>query len=166
MTPHTLETIHSDILVAKAILYSKEGLNEIPYLINQAAYHCAQAIEKSLKAIINNGGKLTNALHNTHNIDALMLKAEVCREGIIREYPLIAENSEVLSQFNALRYCGKGISKNDTIKLYKQARDLYQDLLSEFLKEHPDKKRYFAKSVREYDALEKLRLSKPTVYRD
>lgn len=161
MTPQELETIHADIMVAKTILYNDTGISNNPYMTNQAAYHSAQAIEKSLKAIIRDGGKMNSILSTTHNIDALLLRAEMCRAGIIHDYPLVAENSDTLSRFNSLRYCGKGIGKYDAISIFKEAKTLYQDLKQEYLKKNPNKELFNENSLKEYDSLEKLKINKP-----
>lgn len=159
--PQELEAINSDILIAKKLLYDK-SLSSNPYITNQIAYHSSQAIEKTLKAIIRDGGKMTSSLSTSHNIDALMIRAERCRVGIIHEYPLISENSDTLSKFNILRYCGKGINKSDAVSIFKEARRLYQEVENEYLKESPNKNNLRQKSLKEYRSLEKLKINKPS----
>ena len=51
-TPQELEIIHADLMVAKSILYADNNSSESVQMINLAAYHSVQAVEKSLKAII------------------------------------------------------------------------------------------------------------------
>lgn len=133
-TAKELEVIHADLMIANNILYADDKSSLSPYMVNQAAYHSAQAIEKSLKAIIRAGEE--NCEYEslvTHNIDRLVVRAEMCSPNFIQEHRFIAENSEKLSAFNGLRYGNKGVSKADAFVLLKEAKELHRELEKEYL---------------------------------
>lgn len=163
MTAQELEVIHADLLVAKDILYPSDGNNHSqnnPQLRNLAAYFSAQAIEKSLKGIIRDGGEMDAELSVSHNVVNLLLSVEMCKPSFVHEHQFISQNAKNLSKANGLRYGKKGIEKNDTVAIYKAARELHRELQQEYLKDNPDKRQMFNEAVREYDAMEKISFKK------
>lgn len=159
MTARDLEAINADITIAKTLMYN-QNLSRNPYIINQIAYHSCQAIEKSLKAIIRNEGKMTTGLSRSHSISGLMLGCETCRQGIIHEYPFITKNAEVLTKFNSLRYAERGVNKADAFALFKEAQKLHRNLEKEYLKDDLSKRKMREISLKEYNGLEKYSLDK------
>lgn len=160
-TPRGLEVIHADIMIAKNILYPQNGdtSKQTPYLLNQAAYHSEQAVEKSLKAIIRAKNEQPDErVLKTHNIESLLLKAEMCQPNFILEHSFISENAHKLSCFNELRYGDESVNKADTYILYKEARTLFQELEKDYLKEFPDKKQFHNTAVQQYKELKHISL--------
>lgn len=165
MTAQELEIIHADLLVAKNILYPTNvdnGAQNNPQLNNLAAYLSAQAIEKSLKAIVRDGGEINAELSTSHNVVNLLLGVEMCKPNFIHEHQFIAQNAQNLSKVNGLRYGKKRIEKKDVVAIYKAARGLHRDLLQEYLKDNPDKQQMFNEAVREYEAMDKISFKKNT----
>lgn len=138
MDAHKLDTIQSDLRVAKTVLYEKGKPTTDPFMLNQVAYHSAQAIEKSLKFLIYKNGTLPPHLAGTHNTESLVLAVENVKPNFISEHPYISRNAVFLKNANTLRYMDEKISFDDTMKLYKSARALY----NEIDKEYPIEKRH------------------------
>lgn len=160
-TPRELEVIHADIMIAKSILYpqGESTSNQNPYLINQAAYHSEQAIEKSLKAIIRSKEENPDEkILKTHNIEGLLLRAELCQPNFIQEHAFIAQNAHKLSFFNELRYGDESVGRADTYVLFKEARALYNEVQREFLKDAPDKKQLYNIANQQYKGLNNISL--------
>ena len=133
MTPHQLETIHSNLLVAKSILYTPEGkVTDNPMLLNHAAYHSAQAIEVSLKSLIIEYGAMDRRLANTHNTEALLIAVGRNDPNFIMEHPYLSNSAHFLRCANSLRYMDEQIGKTDTLIMYKEARNLYNELEMEY----------------------------------
>lgn len=160
-TPRELEVVHADIMIAKNILYPQDGntSNQSPYLLNQAAYHSEQAIEKSLKAIIRAKDENPDEkILKTHNVEGLLLKVELCQPNFVQEHSFIAENAHKLSCFNELRYGDESVGKADTYILFKEARALYQEIEKEYLKDSPDKKQLHNAANQQYRDLKHISL--------
>lgn len=164
-TPRELEVIRADIMIAKSILYPQDGntSNQSPYLLNQAAYHSEQAIEKSLKAIIRSKDDAPDEkVLKTHNIEGLLLRVELCQPNFIQEHAFIAQNAYKLSCFNELRYGDESVGRSDTYVLFKEARALFQEIEKEYLKEAPDKKQLHNAAGQQYKDLKHISLSTDT----
>lgn len=158
-----LEVIHADLMVATNILYSDSNAGYSPYMVNLAAYHSAQAIEKSLKALIYANGNIDKAtekeLHKTHNFDNLLVRVETCCPNFIQEHDFIAKNSDRFSAFNGMRYGDKSIDKADVYVLLKEAKDLHKELQEIYLKENgQDKKQLHQSAFQQYKQIDKLEL--------
>lgn len=133
MTPHRLETIHSNLMVAKSILYTPEGkVTENPMMLNHAAYHSAQAIEISLKALIEEYGAMQPRLATTHNTEALLIAVGSKDPTFMIEHPYLTQSAHFLRYANTLRYMDEQISRNDALTMYKEARYIYNELEQEY----------------------------------
>lgn len=139
-----LEVMKADIEMADL------GINahsDNPNVLAMSAYHLGQAIEKSLKAIIHaerpdiyraadRDGK--PIVTTSHDIESLLLKAEICRNGIAAAHKFIAENAKPLSDFNNLRYGKMRIAEKELEELLKAAKEIVGELEAEFVKANPD----------------------------
>jgi HEPN domain-containing protein len=165
MTAQELEIIRADLAMAKMVLYpanENDKMFENPNMMNLAEYHSAQALEKCLKGIVRDGGKLDDELAKSHSIEGLMLKAELCRPNIIQEYKFAAENAETLSKANGLRYGIKSVEAKDVYATYKEAKALFYVLEKEHLKENNiSKEDHFKEAREQYNNTRKLNFNSP-----
>lgn len=170
MTSEELEIIHADLMVAKNCLTppdEKKAQLQNPFMINMGAYHAEQAIEKSLKAVIREGGKMDAELATTHNLSRLLVVAELVQPNIIQEHPFIAENSDVLSQANGLRYGTKSISLYDAKGLLFNANALYKQLEERhYLESGKNVQEQRSESVQAYSRKDRLNFSRPDLQKD
>ena len=102
-----------------------------------AAYHFAQAIEKSIKAIISEKSVEPPPQETmyAHNMEHLLFQAERVSPNFIQEHMFIADNAQTLSAFNGLRYGDKCVSKADAFVLMKNAKDLFWEIENAYMKE-------------------------------
>lgn len=134
-----LEMIRADITVGSLCMQEKTS----PVMTNMAAYHFSQAIEKSVKATLNEAiksGKIEKdeelrEMMHTHNLGYLMIKAESAYPNFIQENLFIANNSRTIEKLNGLRYGEKSIPKADTFVLMKNAKQLFYNLENEYMRE-------------------------------
>jgi len=136
MTSKDLTIINADLITASSILYlPAEKENNNPYLANLGAYHATQAIEKSLKAIIKTDGNMNYELGHTHDLSSLFVTAASSRPELLHENEFIAENTDILSQANGLRYGTKSISFYNARGILYNAKKLFHKLEKEYMKE-------------------------------
>ena len=153
-----VELIHSDIMMANAAFYPNVNEPQKPLMMNMAAYHAGQAIEKSLKVLIkDNRPDLYKEISDTHNISLLVLKAELCIDGFVSEHKFIGENSDELSKLNNLRYGKKYIDKDSTFLVLKEAKILYREIEGEMLKRFPNKSKNQRVAVYQLKQKEEIR---------
>lgn len=120
--------ISADIVTGNSIIQNGENMQ----MINMAAYHYAQAIEKSLKSLIKANSEKHKSLA-THDICFLLVETELCCNGFIAKYPFIADNAQELSNMNGARYGNKCIKKGDAFVLMREAQDLFETLENELM---------------------------------
>lgn len=119
--------IKSDILLADTAMANKENL----HMVAMAAYHYAQAIEKSLKALTKaNSDKIPD---HTHDIATLLVDVELCCQNFIYHHKFIADNAQELSSLNGARYGDKLLRKGDVYVLMKEAQRLHRELETDLL---------------------------------
>lgn len=128
-----LEVIRADIMIAGTAMQQKGN----PIMVNMAAYHFAQAIEKSIKAIISEKSVEPPPQETmyAHNMEHLLFQAERVSPNFIQEHMFIADNAQTLSAFNGLRYGDKCVSKADAFVLMKNAKDLFWEIENAYMKE-------------------------------
>ena len=128
-----LEVIRADIMIAGTAMQQKDN----PIMVNMAAYHFAQAIEKSIKAIISEKSVEPPPQETmyAHNMEHLLFQAERVSPNFIQEHMFIADNAQTLSAFNGLRYGDKCVSKADAFVLMKNAKDLFWEIENAYMKE-------------------------------
>lgn len=133
MTAQEIEVIRTDITIAEKIFYANKNDT---FMLNESAYHSGQAIEKSLKAFIKDRDiNLYKLVSNVHSIESLLVKAEICEKGFIKNHEFLAANAEELSKFNALRYGIKHILKNETYQTLQAAKNLYREIEKQYIEE-------------------------------
>lgn len=115
--------IKSDITLANNAMNDKENL----MMISMAAYHYAQAIEKSLKALIRANADIIPDL-NTHDFSFLILQTEMCCSGFVQNHKFLVDNCQELSCMNGTRYGDKIIRKGDAFVLMKEAKRLFTEI--------------------------------------
>lgn len=153
-----LSLIKSDVAIADFAVNMADGGIGRDFLC-QAAYHYAQAAEKSMKAIIEaERPELFDGNRRTHDLTLLMMKAEIARQGTIAGNMFLAEHSEKLSNFNELRYGDRSICRKEVMQLREAVKNLVDSLESDFTKENPDKKKVEAYLKKEWASREQTRL--------
>lgn len=159
-----LEVIRADITVGSLCMQEKDK----QVMTNMAAYHFSQAIEKSIKATLNEAikaGKIEKdeelrEMMHTHNLGYLMIKAESAYPNFIQENLFIANNSRTIEKLNGLRYSEKSIPKSDAFVLMKNAKQLFYSLENEYMRElGVDKTAIAEKAKEEMRELGKIHLN-------
>lgn len=160
---HDLQSIQADIAVAELTLNAYQNTHpDNRDLLCQAAYHLGQAAEKCLKGIIRADRRdIWNDVSDTHDITKLMQKAEICRSGIIKNHPYIAENSDRMAKFNNLRYGLRSITVTEIKQLMTAVKSFEQELEQDFMKAHPDAEQNKADSRHEWESRPKTELQLP-----
>lgn len=162
MTAHELELIHADLMVAKEIKDSPEGRRDNPYMMNMVAYHSAQAIEKSLKAVIRGAGREDDELFYTHNISELIMEVQAIRPNFSTDYEFIQQNARRLNHANELRYGDSGIAPATASGLLWNANKLFVELEEEYMKETSFDRKDIRRIAKEhYETLPKFRTYRP-----
>lgn len=129
-----LEVIRADVTVGKSAMQTKDN----PVMVSMAAYHFAQAIEKSVKAVIreNADEPVSPDTLYTHNMEHLLVQAERHSAGFIQNHLFIADNAATLSAFNGMRYGNKTISVPDAYVLMANAEKLMEELEQAYMQEN------------------------------
>lgn len=125
----------ADLIVAKKIFYDKERVWTVnPEMLNLAAYHSAQAVEKLLKLYVREKSEeLFNSISHSHNISEVLIKLEFCRKGFVGAHPDIALNADIITRMNRLRYGDGQISRDDCYAILTLAKNLCNEYLAEYL---------------------------------
>lgn len=130
------DSIQADIYIAKHIFYDNDGKDawhRNPQLLNMCAYHCEQAIEKTLKLFLQKiSDEAYRSMANTHSISELLVKLQCFSDNFIENHMEISFNAETLSKMNNLRYGNGDVTKDDchivihcAKKLFQEYQDLY-----------------------------------------
>lgn len=162
ITASELELIHADIMAAEVIMRSPESIKGNPYMMNMAAYHTQQAVEKSLKAIIKaNGGGDEDMLHS-HDMGSLCSVVATIRPDFGRRHEFIAVNARNFYFANELRYGEQGIPQKTVEGLLYAAKGLFLNLEKEYGKETGfDRKDVRRIAQEQYGKLPSFRVKEP-----
>lgn len=162
VTASELELIHADIMTAEVIMRSSDGVKGNPYMMNMAAYHTQQAIEKSLKAIIRANGNGDEDMLHSHDMGSLCAVVATIRPDFGKRHEFIAINARNLYFANELRYGEQGIPEKTVEGLIYAAKGLFLNLEKEYKKETGfDRKDVRQIAQEQYDNLSEFRIKEP-----
>jgi len=134
------DTIQSDLYIAKHIFYDdkgKDAWHRNPQLLNMCAYHCEQAIEKTLKLFLQSINEdAYRSVANSHNISELLVKMQCNSENFIENHKELAHNADTITKMNNLRYGVGEVSKNDCYIVLSNAKSLFAEYQKIYGKEH------------------------------
>ena len=138
----TIESARADLRLAKSIFYEKLLSNTDYYMLNLAAYHAGQAMEKLIKDLIREhcSNDVYRDLYDKHNFESLLKALNEKLPDFNENHKFIAVNADELSKFNNLRYGKQYIEKDTVYLLLKEAKNFFREMETAYLSEFSDTK--------------------------
>lgn len=162
VTAGDLMLVKADLMVAKAILDSSEGVRGNLYMANMAAAYAEHAIEKVMKAMLKEQGGFEHLLRG-HNTTALFNAVASIRPHFAEKHEFLDANKRRLPHINrAVRYGEEGITYRDARGLLYVASNLCKEAEAELIEKTGITPEELNDAGRAYYAtLESQRVNKP-----
>lgn len=155
-----------DLVVISADLEEAERLSHKtnnPQNVNLFGYFSEQAIEKALNALLQAEG--TEEQHS-HNVPNKLLDIGMTQPMFLKNHPYIMRNAKGLTQCNTLRYGQMHIDLSDAMDIYNAAKELYEELLTEYQRTQPDEEKMLADAKKGLSQTRQIKFRKDEFSRD